>query len=373
MSVPYIVQQGETTRYAADVLGGKGCGLMRISGYVCVPSFFVITTAVHRRVMELPLDEAHSWLNDPVMMLVRGAIYDCRFPKGRGVSVRSGAAVSMPGMMDTVLDVPVGGSEVLSAIWQVYQSYDSDRARAYRRYWGLPDDMGTAVIIQQMVYGDKDEKSGTGVVFTRNPVTGDQELYGEWLPQAKGDDLVGGKRTPEPLKTLEATMPGAYSLLKQYCMVIESLFGCPQDIEFTIESGKLYILQTRAMKVQSDSANETTSSKALLAFNGLGASKGVAEGVAVFDSSEAEHRGASEPVVLVRPDTDVNDVEGMIASKAIVTEKGGATCHAAIVARSLGKPAVVGCKGVLQQVVPGMRLRVDGAKGLVEVVALRKS
>jgi pyruvate,orthophosphate dikinase len=167
--------------------------------------------------------------------------------KGLSVSVRSSAAASMPGMMDTVLDVK-DRVEMISAIKKVFDSWDNPRAVGYRRLNHIPADMGTAAIIQAMVFGDLDRNSGTGVMFTRNPSTGEKELFGEYIAAAKGEDLVSGRRTPQPISALKAQMLAMYVQLEEVARILENHFRDMQDVEFTIESGKLYILQTRSGK-----------------------------------------------------------------------------------------------------------------------------
>ncbi len=261
----------------------------------------------------------------------------------------------------------------------VFKSWNSKRATDYRNNFGYPHDWGTAVNVQTMVYGNfADGKSGTGVAFTRDPSTGERKFYGEYLLNAQGEDVVSGARTPTNVDKLAEEIPSAYQELLQVARTLEEHLREMQDIEFTIESGKLWMLQTRsgkrtasaAVKIAVDMVNEglITKEEAVARINddmidqllhprfdpkaleqakplakGLNASPGAAVGKVYFDADTAEMKAkAGEPVILVRPLTEPDDVHGMLAARGILTAEGGATSHAAVVARQLGKPCVAG-------------------------------
>lgn len=267
--------------------------------------------------------------------------------------------------------------QLFLAVNAVFDSWNNQRAKVYRRLNKIPDHLGTAVNIQSMVFGNMGEDSGTGVAFTRNPSTGEHLLYGEYLINAQGEDVVAGIRTPEPIQTLEKDMPAVYKQFVETCKKLESHYLDMQDIEFTVERGKLYILQTRngkrtaqaAIRIAVEMEQEGIIDKqtALLRVDpeqldqllhrriddthvrkqlakGLPASPGAATGEVVFDADEAEQL-ASEgvKVILVRPETTPDDIHGIIASQAIVTSRGGMTSHAAVVARGMGKACICGC------------------------------
>jgi pyruvate,orthophosphate dikinase len=379
------------------------------------------------------------------------------------VSVRSGAAVSMPGMMDTVLnlgitdeveealaelsgdrgfarsthcrfihqfgetvlgadleepgedatpeevreavrrdtdeEVPTDPHEQLQAVIKtVFGSWSSRRAKAYRRHWGIPEDGGTAVIVQAMVFGNLGSDSGTGVLFSRNPLSGAPEPYGEWLPRGQGEDVVSGTHDPLPLDALATQMPAAHERLLDAAKLLEREHGDIQDVEFTIERGELFLLQTRsakrsplaAVRAAVDLADEgaidraeavcrvsaeqlatvlaprlstaVTDGAEVLA-RGVAACPGVAGGIAVADSDAACE--ADGDTVLTRPTTSPEDVSGMIAARAVVTERGGSTSHAAVVTRALGRPSVVGVGEGTTAGLAGRELTVDGSSGVV--------
>jgi pyruvate,orthophosphate dikinase len=271
------------------------------------------------------------------------------------------------------------------AIDAVFRSYNSHRARYYRQTHGIPDDTGTAVNVQAMVFGNMGDRSGTGVCFTRDPKSGAPGLFGEWLADAQGEDVVAGTRTPngingdDPL-CLERSMPEAYAQLVEMTRGLERTFRDMQDIEFTIESGRLYLLQTRtgkrsgaaAVQIVVDLVSEGLIDKneALKRINpkelegilrpvispdaartviarGLDASPGAACGRVVFDPAECqEWFERDEPTILVRLETSPEDIQGMTLAQGILTARGGQTSHAAVVARGMGKPCVVGCTGI---------------------------
>jgi pyruvate,orthophosphate dikinase len=379
------------------------------------------------------------------------------------VSVRSGAAVSMPGMMDTVLNLGITdeveaalgrlsgdpgfarsthvrfihefGQTVLGAdleepaedatpeetreavrrdtgaevprdpheqlravIGTVFGSWSSRRAKAYRRHWGIAEDGGTAVIVQSMVFGNLGEDSGTGVLFSRNPLSGDPEPYGEWLPKGQGEDVVSGTHDPLPLEALATQMPAVHARLLEAAKLLEREHGDVQDVEFTVERGELFLLQTRSAKrsplaavraavdlaqegaidraeavcrvspeqlatVLAPRLAEAEIAKAEVLARGIAACPGVAGGTAVSDSDAACE--AEGDTVLTRPTTSPEDVSGMIAARAVVTERGGSTSHAAVVTRALGRPSVVGVGEGISAELAGRELTVDGSAGVV--------
>src|SRR5215207_2964984 len=454
-----------------SLLGGKGAGVrdMRKLGFL-VPEGFTITTEAC--VLYIQSGELPEGLMDDVkshMALVEEAT-DRAFGSPVNpllVSVRSGAPVSMPGMMDTVLNLGLNdetvsglakrtgderfaydsyrrfiqafGEIVLKvpghhfeeaieeakgrrgveadtelsaddlkeltdrfkaivserseeefpedpvkqlelAIKAVFDSWLGARAAAYRREYGIPQTLGTAVTVQRMVFGNKGETSATGVAFTRNPATGEQGIFGEFLLNAQGEDVVAGIRTPRPLEEMMEAMPHALSELLEMMRRLEHEYRDMQDVEFTVERDALYMLQTRsgkrtaaaAIKIARDMAEEGIIRKdeALLRIDpgqveqllhpridpeaevevlctGLGASPGAATGRIILTAQEAAERGgAGEAVILVRKETDPDDVEGMMRAKGVLTALGGMTSHAAVVARGMGKPAVTGCSAL---------------------------
>jgi pyruvate,orthophosphate dikinase len=299
---------------------------------------------------------------------------------------------------ETGQDFPQDALEQMRlAIHAVFKSWNNPRAVTYRWLNHIPDDLGTAVNVQLMVFGNIGEKSGTGVGFTRNPATGEKALYGEYLLNAQGEDVVAGVRTPSPIKKLEAEMPVVFHELKDITTNLERHYGDVQDFEFTIQDSKLYMLQTRngkrtgqaAVKIAVDLVGEglTTKEKALLQVEpdslnqllhpifdaeekvkhevlakGLAASPGAAAGQAVFSAEEAvAWRKDGRKVILVRAETSPDDIHGMSAAQGILTATGGMTSHAAVVGRQMGKPAVVGC-GALRIEEEGQRFFVGGKK-----------
>lgn len=362
------------------------------------------------------------------------------------VSVRSGAAHSMPGMMDTILNLGMNAQvetvlsvesgnahyagdthrrfaelyrkvvrgdqhssvEIPSDPWEqlreaiaaVFNSWHSPRAKTYRRNRGLADDAGTAVMIQAMVFGNVDDRSGTGVLFSRNPMTGEALPWGEWLRRAQGEDVVSGEFTPQPLEKLGAQLPHVYAELMRATSTLEADARDIQDIEFTVESGRLWLLQTRVAKRSPQAAVRTAVSfceEGLIskeeAVRRLDADQirelperrlatradkeepaavcepacpGVATGVVVTDPREAEMRsGRGEDVILARPTTSPEDLQGVIAARAVMTEQGGSTSHAAVVSRELGRPCVVGCGSNTVVTLAGENVTVDGDSGRV--------
>jgi pyruvate, orthophosphate dikinase len=475
----YVFDFGEDSGGGRELLGGKGVGLAEMTQLgVPVPDGFTITTEACRAYLagggEVPAG-LDAEIDEHIAALEE------RTGKGFGddrdpllVSVRSGAAISMPGMMDTILnlglnDVAVEGlaasngnprfaldsyrrliqmyGEVVdgvdghrfehalsdlkaargvsqdveltaddlrelvstfSAIYEeetrrafpqephdqlrlayraVFDSWNAPRAQAYRNANGISDDLGTAVNVVQMVFGNRGERSGTGVCFTRDPSTGERHLYGEFLANAQGEDVVAGIRTPEPIARMEERMPEAFEQLVDTLERLEAHYRDLQDIEFTVEEGTLYLLQTRtgkrtaaaALRVAAEMVDEGLISreeavaridpaqldqllhprvdpdaKFEVAAKGLNASPGAAVGEIVLDAHTAEERGkAGEDVILVRWETTPDDYHGMRLAKGILTAHGGMTSHAAVVARGEGKPCVAGCEDLSIDVAAG--------------------
>lgn len=270
--------------------------------------------------------------------------------------------------------------QLFLAINAVFNSWNNQRAIVYRRLNKIADHLGTAVNIQSMVFGNMGNDSGTGVAFTRNPSTGESVLYGEYLINAQGEDVVAGIRTPQPIAALKEEMPEVYKQFVDTCHRLEQHYQEMQDIEFTVERGKLFILQTRngkrtaqaairiavemvqegiidkktaLLRVDPDQLNQLLHrridekhEKVLLA-KGLPASPGAATGQVVFDPDEAEQLGNDgKKVIMVRPETTPDDIHGIVASQAIVTSRGGMTSHAAVVARGMGKACICGCEAL---------------------------
>ena len=275
--------------------------------------------------------------------------------------------------------------QLYQAIEAVFKSWMSDRAITYRELNNISSDIGTAVNIQTMVFGNMGNSSATGVLFTRNPSTGERELYGEFLVNAQGEDVVAGIRTPAPIASkgkgdsMEETIPELFSQLVSVQNILEQHYKDMQDIEFTVENGKLYILQTRsgkrtamaAIKIAVDMVSEgllsresailninpeslnqllhariDSQSKVNIVANGLPASPGAASGIVVFSSDEAEELAHNQKVILVRNDTTPEDIKGMHVSEGILTARGGMTSHAAVVARGMGTPCVCGVSSI---------------------------
>ena len=294
------------------------------------------------------------------------------------------------------------------AVEAVLKSWNNARAKEYRRFYGISESLGTAVNIQSMVFGNFGETSGSGVGFTRNPSTGENKLFGEYLPNSQGEDVVAGVRTPLGIDRME---PRVLAQLKDVAKRLETHFRDMQDFEFTVENGKLYTLQTRngkrtaqaALKIAVDMAREglitsaesvsrvepdmlesllhrrldpTSADKPLA--KGLDASPGAASGEVVFETDEAARVGGVRKVILVRHETTPEDIKGLIASQGVLTMRGGMTSHAAVVARGMGKPAVVGCSDIEisqdeayfvtkggEKVQKGETITIDGTTGTV--------
>ena len=447
----YVYDFDEPTDGGRELLGGKGIGLAEMTQLgVPVPAGFTITTDACRAYMasggELP-EGLEEEIDQHLARLEEKA--GKRFGEPTNpllVSVRSGAAVSMPGMMDTILNVGLNDQAVVSeehflldsyrrliqmygeivegidahrfeealddddlpktierfkeiyregtgrefpqdakeqlgrAVTAVFDSWNTPRAQAYRRHNKIPHDLGTAVNVVQMVFGNKGERSGTGVAFTRDPSTGEGGLYGEFLADAQGEDVVAGTHTPDPVAALRERIPEAFDELVATMRRLEDHYKDMQDIEFTVEDGKLYLLQTRsakrtaaaALKAAVDMVDEglITREKAVARIDpgqldqllhpridpeaayevvatGLNASPGAASGGIVFDADTAEDKGKNgTAVILVRWETTPDDIHGMIAARGILTAHGGMTSHAAVVARGMGKPCVAGCEAL---------------------------
>ncbi len=455
-----------------DLLGGKGAGLAEMSRIgINVPPGFTITTEVcdlyYKNDMAIPADIDNDLENQiaKIEKLVGLKFGDAEKPLL--VSVRSGAKFSMPGMMDTVLNLGLNkdtlkgftamtnnerfafdnyrrfiqmfGNVVLDidkekfeeiieakktsrkikqdsslqvadlndiikkfkavikrktgepfpedpyvqlrmARDAVFRSWNNPRAISYRKLNNIPGDLGTAVNVQTMVFGNMGNSSGTGVGFTRNPANGFKEFYGEYLLNAQGEDVVAGVRTPHPIVELGQEMPDVFKQLKTITTKLEKHYRDVQDFEFTIQEGKLYMLQTRtgkrtvqaALKIAVDMVKEKliTKEEALMRIEpaqldqllhprldpnakyepiakGLPASPGAASGKVYFTSEDAvKHGGENRGVILVRQETNPDDIEGMNAANGILTARGGMTSHAAVVARGMGKCCVAGCEAV---------------------------
>jgi pyruvate, orthophosphate dikinase len=441
---PVVLLNGDATS-PSEVLGHKGHGIdvMRRNG-LPVPPAFCITADVgarYRAEPEVTMEAIWADVLDGIRTLESAT--SRTFGGGQQpllVSVRSGAAVSMPGMMDTLLDLGFSDAvedaltlehtaefardtrrrfsswyrrivatpppddpylQLRSAIEAVFASWDSPRAVAYRKHHGLDDRGGTAAVVQAMVFGNINAKSGAGVVFSRNPMTGSNAEFGEWLPSGQGDDVVSGTLDVESIAALRTRLPGVYSELIDAARSLERLAGDVQEIEFTVEDGTLWLLQTRAAKRSAQAAvrlalqlhddglideaetlrrvapahveallqpslqPETRLTAELLA-KGLPAGPGIASGRAYSEvdaAIAAADRG--EDVILVRNHTSPDDIHGMLVARGTVTETGGATSHAAVVSRELGRPAVVGCGSGVTEALAGKLVTVDGNAGEV--------
>ncbi|MDX6485013.1 MAG: pyruvate, orthophosphate dikinase, partial [Gaiellaceae bacterium] len=315
---------------------------------------------------------------------------------------------------ETGEDFPQDAREQLRrAVLAVFHSWDNPRAQVYRRTYAIPDDIGTAVNVVQMVFGNKGDRSATGVCFTRDPSTGEAGLYGEYLVNAQGEDVVAGIRTPQPIEEMRARLPEAFDQLLETMTRLEQHYRDMQDIEFTIEDDRLYLLQTRSAKrtapaalraavdmtseglISREEAVARIDPEALdqllhpmldpnaefeVAARGLNASPGAACGAIVLDADSAAERGkAGESVILVGWETTPDDIHGMIHSKGVLTAHGGMTSHAAVVARGMGKPCVAGCEGLEididartvriggQELREGDAITIDGGTGRVIV------
>ena len=473
----FILLLDGTSLPSKQLIGGKAWSIARMQALgLPAPPAFVITTEACRHYFDS--GQSHHGLLDEAMDGIRYLenIANRRFGGEQRpllVSVRSGAPVSMPGMMDTVLNLgmndqteralavetgdgafardshrrflelyarivlratveelpraglPAEWREVIAAagngavpdspieqlnaaIHAVFDSWNSRRAKKYRAHHGIAGDMGTAVTIQAMVFGNCDEGSGTGVLFSRNPLTGENKVYGEYLAKAQGEDVVSGSHTPEPLDRLSDLMPALHAQLLSAAATLENENGDVQDIEFTVERGTLYLLQSRAanrspqaaVRIAVDKvatrqwcveqalarvsaeqvrallrprlANDADLSRARAIAQGEAASPGVGVGVVATSADEAEIlAGQGQHVILVRPTTSPEDVHGMLVAEGVVTERGGSTSHAAVVSRQLGVPCVVGCGDGALSDLAGRTVTVDGSRGKVYLGAWR--
>ena len=308
--------------------------------------------------------------------------------------------------------------QLFGAVKAVFASWENERAVVYRKLNQIPSSWGTAVNIQEMVFGNLNENSGTGVAFSRDPSSGEDKIYGEFMFNAQGEDIVAGIRTPLHIEELANIMPEVYSKFVKYAKILEKHYKDMQDMEFTVENGKLFLLQTRngkrtakaALQIAVDMVNEglKTKEEALLSLDprlldtmlhqqfdtealkkakpvasGLPASPGAACGKLVLTSDEAKASKANKiKTVLVRLETSAKDIEGMTSAEGILTARGGMTSHAAVVARGLGAPCVVGCEGLVvneeegyivlngTKVLKGETISVDGATGNVYIGAI---
>jgi pyruvate, orthophosphate dikinase len=506
MSGRYVFDFDEPAEGGKELLGGKGAGLAEMTALgIPVPGGFTITTDACRDYLQAR--ELPEGL-EPEIDKHLGALEEKtgkRFGDPREpllVSVRSGAAISMPGMMDTILNLglnddaleglagttgnarfaqdsyrrliqmfgevvdgidgarfeealaklkkqrgaqqdvdltaddleklvstfkeifeqetgsafPQDAREQLTrAVRAVFDSWDTPRAQVYRRAHHIPDDLGTAVNVVQMVFGNKGERSGTGVAFTRDPSTGESGLYGEFLANAQGEDVVAGIRTPQPLQQMSDLLPDAFEQLVETMRRLEEHFRDMQDVEFTVEDDRLYLLQTRSAKRTAAAALKAAvemvhegliaeedavaridpdqldqllhpmldpDANYEIAARGLNASPGAASGKIVLDADTAAERGTTEPVVLVRWETTPDDIHGLIAAQGVLTAHGGMTSHAAVVARGMGKPCVAGCEDLsidlerrsvrigAHELSEGDTITIDGGSGVVIVGAV---
>jgi pyruvate,orthophosphate dikinase len=359
-----------------DRLGNKGANLVVMTGLgLPVPPGFVVSIEAYMKWKDTGI------LPEPEIKESLAALEGDtgrKLGKGLEVSVRSSAPASMPGMMDTLLNIG-DFAGVLAAVRRVFESWDNLRAVEYRRLNNIPATLGTAAVVQAMVYGNRDDSSGTGVAFSRDPSTGARGLFGEYLAGAQGEAIVSGSSTPEPLSALKSAMPAIYKELAAFAGKLERHFCDMQDIEFTVESGKLYILQTRsskrsghaAVKIATDMVNEgiITQEEAVMRVTtddirgmlhkrlkagdyrpfvrGLNAAPGAAAGRIAFDAHHALAMAQKgERVILVRPETNPDDIQGIAAAGGVLTQRGGLTSHAAIITRGMGKPCVCGAGGI---------------------------
>jgi pyruvate, orthophosphate dikinase len=504
----YVYDFSEGADLGRDLLGGKGVGLAEMTSIgIPVPAGFTVTTAAcvayMRNARQVP-EGLEQEIAEHLERLEEAAGKRFGDPDDPLLlSVRSGAAVSMPGMMDTILNLGLNDQAVEglarvtgngrfaydayrrlvqmygnvvagvdghafeqaiaalketrnvqqdveldaddlkelvqrfkdiyrqgtgedfpqdprrqleSAVRAVFDSWETPRAQVYRRANGIPDDIGTAVNIVQMVFGNTGDDSGTGVAFTRDPSTGEPGPWGEFLTNAQGEDVVAGIRTPQPIDKMEDKLPAAYTELVETMRRLEDHYREMQDIEFTVEDGRLYLLQTRsgkrtaqaALKIVVDMVDEgvITKDEAVgridpkqldqllhpmidpkadfeVAAKGLNASPGAATGKVVLDADTAEDRGRhGEDVILVRWETTPDDIHGFLEARGVLTAQGGMTSHAAVVARGMGKPCVAGCEGLVidleartlkiggTQLSEGDLITIDGGTGEVIIGAV---
>jgi len=444
---PEVVVLDGTCPLTPEDIGGKAWSVNRMRALgLPVPPAIVITTQACRAYYangRVVTDSLWTEIAGHLSVLEDGTGRRFGAPqRPLLVSVRSGAAHSMPGMMDTVLNLGINAAveaalaaetgdvlhaadihrrfvaqfrkvvfgsapepvpvepeaQLRAAVAAVFDSWHSPRARAYRAHRGLPEDAGTAVTIQAMVFGTLDDRSGTGVLFSRNPITGAAGAWGEWLPRAQGEEVVSGSRTPQPLDTLRDQIPEVHAALMRATATLEADARDIQDIEFTVESARLWMLQSRVAKRSPQAAVRAAIDFAeaglistedalrrltpdqvrqLPSFDlspralevapvaiGEGACPGVVSGRVVTDPDDAEARARrGEDVILARPNTSPEDLHGIIAARGLVTEQGGSTSHAAVVSRELGRPCVVGCGSDTVTALAGRQVTLDGTRG----------
>lgn len=384
-----------TTGATRELVGGKGFGIDRMRALgLPVPPAFALTTETGRHFLKTGDLPGGAW--DVVRGLMAGLERSAGSRDVR-VSVRSSGVVSMPGMMDTRLNVGTW-AELREAVAEVFASWTSRRAVAYRHERGIPDDGGIAVVVQAMVFGDRDARSGSGVLFTRDPMTGAGEPYGEWLARAQGEEVVSGRADAAPLAGLAAALPRVHRELLAAGRLLEAGARDVQDVEFTVESGRLWLLQTRTAKrapiaavriavamceegligkdeavarVSADQVRQLLRPRldagaSIVLARGRPAGPGVGTGLVVTDPDAVET--ATGDLVLARPTTDPHDVPAMAAAAAVITELGGATSHAAVVCRELGVPCVVGCGDL--NALRDRVVTVDGSTGMIYEGAL---
>ncbi len=505
--IKYVYAFEEGNRDMNDLLGGKGANLAEMINIgLPVPGGFIITTEAC-----IKYYEDNQVISEEILVQIDEKLRELEENSGKImgdvnnpllVSVRSGAKSSMPGMMDTVLNIGMNDevvaglisktnnprfvydsyrrliqmyadvvmgyprssfeevldkykekknvsfdtdldandmeevcnefkkiyfdlngnpfpddprSQLKQCIKAVFKSWYNDRAYTYRRLNNIPDNLGTAVNVQAMVYGNYGDNSATGVAFTRNPSTGENKLYGEFLINAQGEDIVAGIRTPEDIEQLKVIMPSIYEEFVANCLLLEEHYKDMQDIEFTVEDGKLYMMQTRSgkrtaaasIKIAVDLVNEgmITKEDSLMMVNpnqldqllhdnfdkealknskvigkGLPASPGAATGKVYFHADDvvAAKKEGDEELILVRIETSPEDIDGMNSATGILTMRGGMTSHAAVVARGMGKSCITGCSDLIidennhtitlkngQQIKEGEYISIDGTSGKV--------
>jgi pyruvate,orthophosphate dikinase len=420
--VPLVHAFPAVSRQPSDldhsVLGGKGAGLVLMTSLgLPVPPGFVIATSAGRQHHDNGLSPAlRAAVRAEIDRLVQRTGRRFGGPADRLlVAVRSGAPESMPGMLDTLLDVGRGDgeqaySQLYEAVEAVLRSWWSERAGTYRRLRGLGSTTGTAVIVQAMIDGTADGLSGTGVLFTRDPATGEPGLTGEFLLGARGPDLVDGVRTPQPLATLAELSPALYAQLARAVGELEVALADMCEVEFTIERGRLWLLQVRSGKrteraglriavdlAQAGLISQVEAARRGLAYTGAGplttmtalpidqllcrglpGSPGAAVGRIALDLAATEQfvdRG--EPVILVRGTTEPADLAAMSLSAGVLTAAGGTTSHAAVVARELGIPCVCGASALEidldrrvvraagRELAEGAVISIDGTRAIV--------
>jgi len=391
MAMTWIHPLSAEVEEPASVLGGKAHGLIVMKRLgLPVPPGFVISTAACRAYLR------DGRFPDGLRSELAAAVADLEIATRRrlggsepplAVSVRSGGRVSMPGMMDTILNLGLA-AELEPAVEAVFSSWEAPRAKTYRDLHAIPHDAGTAVTVQAMVFGDHGAHSGSGVAFSRDPGTGERVPFGEVLFGRQGDAVVSGTSMTRPLSELAEREPAVWAGLLDALNRVEAHYRDACHVEFTFEAGELWFLQVRpggmtggaAVRVAVELVDEglmsrrealgrvrpqdlrsartprlaATGALDLLA-RGLGACPGVATGKVATSADRAVRMAADGPVILVRPHTSPLDMHGLAAAVGVVTARGGPASHAAVVARAMGKPAVVGAAG----------LRVDDSEGRV--------